>query len=250
MNQEQTFSRHRQQWETLGTDDPYWAVLSESAKQHGGWDKEEFFQTGVDEIRYVLAQVSTLGVEHRFGIALDYGCGVGRLSRALSASFERVVGVDISEAMLTEARAANSNFHNIQFVRNGGKKLPDVADDSIDFIYSNIALQHSPRASQSSVLKEFCRVLRPGGALVFQTPSHQNLTTIKGFLHLLLGNRILNLARTIKYGKRRVMEMHTFAKHEVLELLRKDGLTIVKVERYDAAGDAFVGFLYFATKRS
>jgi ubiquinone/menaquinone biosynthesis C-methylase UbiE len=250
MNEQQTFSdRHRKQWESLGTDDPYWAVLSDPAKQHGGWDKQEFFQTGVDEIRSVLAKVSSAGVRHGLGVALDYGCGVGRLSRALSASFERVVGVDISEAMLTEARSANSKFNNIQFVRNSGDTLPGIGDSSIDFIYSNIVLQHSPRTNQRSVIKEFCRALRPGGALVFQTPAHQNLMSIKGLLHFLLGNRIFNLARTIKYGKTRVMEMHTFAKSDVLQLLRKEGLSVVKVERFDSAGEAFVGYLYFATKR-
>jgi ubiquinone/menaquinone biosynthesis C-methylase UbiE len=249
MNEQQIFSdRHRQQWESLGTDDPYWAVLSHPAKQHGGWDKQEFFQTGVDEIKSVLAKASSAGIKHGFGVALDYGCGVGRLSRALSASFKRVVGVDISEAMLTEARSANAKFDNIQFIHNSGDTLPGIDNDSIDFIYSNIVLQHSPRANQRLVIKEFCRALRPGGALVFQTPSHQNLMTIKGLLHFLLGNRILNLARTIKYGKTRVMEMHTFGKNDVLELLRKEGVSVVKVDRYDSAGQAFVGYLYFATK--
>lgn len=241
--------RIRQQWEALGTDDPYWAVLSNPEKQHGGWNKEEFFQTGRDEIGGMLAKAASLGVHQRFDVALDYGCGVGRLSRALSARFQRVIGVDISEAMLTEARSANAGFDNIQFLRNSGNALPSVADGSVDFIYSNIVLQHSPRKIQRSLIGEFSRVLRPGGLLVFQTPAHQNLRTIKGFLHFLLGNRVLNIGRTIKYGKARVMEMHTFPKNDVLETLREGGASVLKVERYDTAGKAFISYIYFVTKR-
>jgi hypothetical protein len=37
--------RIRQQWESLGTDDPYWAVLTSPEKQHGGWDKEDSEQS-------------------------------------------------------------------------------------------------------------------------------------------------------------------------------------------------------------
>ncbi|SIT42738.1 putative Methylase involved in ubiquinone/menaquinonebiosynthesis-like protein [Paraburkholderia ribeironis] len=241
-------NRIQQQWEALGTDDPYWAVLSDPGKQHGGWDKKEFFQTGANEIEDILTKASSLGVDLQFGLALDYGCGVGRLSRALSTRFQRVLGIDISDAMLTEARSANAGFDNIQFLRNNGTDLPGVVDKSVDFIYSNIVLQHSPRKTQQSLIKEFCRVLRPGGILIFQTPARQNLMTIKGALHFLLGNRVLNIGRTMKYGKARVMEMHTFAKNDVLDTLRKEEMSPLKIDRYDTAGKAFISYIYFVTK--
>jgi ubiquinone/menaquinone biosynthesis C-methylase UbiE len=240
--------RIRQQWESLGTEDPYWAVLSNPGRQHGGWNKEDFFRTGTDEIGDMLTKASSLGMRLRFDLALDYGCGVGRLSRALSASFQRVIGVDISDAMLAEARAANTSFDNIQFVRNSGNALPSIEDKTVDFIYSNIVLQHSPRKIQRSLLAEFSRVLRPEGLLVFQTPSHQNLLTIKGQLHFLLGNRVLNIGRTLKYGKARVMEMHPFPKRDVLKTLEDAGASVLKVERYDSAGRAFISYIYFVTK--
>lgn len=241
-------NRIRQQWEALGSGDPYWAVFSNPGKQHGGWIKEEFFRTGADEIDDMLARAPSLGVNLQFKVALDYGCGVGRLSRALSSSFEHVIGVDISEAMLREARSANTNFHNIEFIRNSGDALPSVGDGTVDLVYSNIVLQHSPRSTQRSLIGEFSRVLRPGGLLVFQTPAHQNLATVKGVAHFLLGNRALNLGRSLKYGKERVMEMHTFPKGEVLRSLEDAGADVLQVERYDRAGKAFISYLYFVTK--
>lgn len=239
--------RYKKQWEALGTD-PYWAVLSDPAKKDGKWNKAEFFQTGRDEIESLLAKILDLGVAPKLALALDYGCGVGRLSRALSKSFGRVLGVDISEAMLSEARWANAEFENIQFLCNDGKSLSDVADGSVDFVYSNIVLQHSPRENQRLLIKEFCRVLRPGGVLVFQTPSHENIRTIKGILHLLLGNRVLNIVRRIKDGKSRVMEMHTINRSDVLALLRDAGMLALETERYDAAGIGFVSYRYFSIK--
>ena len=200
--------RYRQQWEALGTNDPYWAVLTDPRKKDGRWNKEEFFQTGINEIDSLLERTSRLGIQLGFELALDYGCGVGRLSRALSTLFQRVLGIDISEAMLSEARSANAELNNIQFLRNKGSSLASVRDGTVDFIYSNIVLQHSPRKNQCLLIREFCRVLRPGATLIFQTPSHQNMGTINGFLHLVLGNRVLNIVRRIRYGKGRVMELH------------------------------------------
>jgi ubiquinone/menaquinone biosynthesis C-methylase UbiE len=240
--------RYRNQWEALGTNDPYWAVLTDPRMKDGRWNKEEFFQTGVDEIDSLLKKIHRLGIQLKFELALDYGCGVGRLSRALSTSFQRVLGVDISEAMLSEARSVNVRFDNIQFLCNNGQSLAGIADGSVDFIYSNIALQHAPRKTQSLLIREFCRVLRPGATLVFQTPSHQNLRTVNGFLNLLLGNRVLNMIRKIKYGKERVMEMHTIRREEVLKLLGEEGMSILEAERYDSARAAFVSYMYFAIK--
>lgn len=240
--------RHRQQWEALGGNDPYWAVLTNPKKKGGRWNKEDFFQTGIDEINGVLAKISRLGIQLRFGVALDYGCGVGRLSQALASSFERVVGIDFSEAMLVEARSAHGQFTNIQFLRNSGESLIEVANGTVDFVYSNIVLQHIPRKQQGLLIREFCRVLRPGAALVFQTPSHPNMATIKGYVQLLFGNRVLNIARKMIYGKGHVMELHTLRRNEVLKILSEEGMSVREAERYDSAGNAFISYRYYAIK--
>lgn len=240
--------RYRKQWESLGARDPYWAVLTDPNKKGGRWDKDEFFQTGIDEIDGVEKKISNLGIPLRHDLALDYGCGVGRLSRALSLRFKGVIGVDISNAMLEEARSTNSAFSNIRFLRNNGRDLTDVAVGTVDFVYSNIVLQHSPKRNQRLLIKEFCRVLRPGGVLVFQTPSHPNLATVRGFLHLFLGNHILNVVRRIIYGKDCVMELHTLKKDEALRLLRQEGMSVIEAQRYDSAGTTFIGYRYFAVK--
>ena len=224
-------------------------MLTDPAKKNDQWDREEFFRTGELEIASLLTRIADLGMTLNFDVALDYGCGVGRLARALAGRFARVIGVDFSAAMLAEAQAANAAIAHLQFLPNRGDDLPGIDDRSIDLIYSNIVLQHVPRKIQRALLVEFCRALKPGGVLVFQTPSHPNTQTLHGFFHRLFGNGIFNVARRLRYGARRVMEMHTLEQSEVLRLLQDEGLETVHVERFDTAGVAFVSYRYFARKR-
>jgi SAM-dependent methyltransferase len=241
--------RHRRQWEALGRVDPYWAVISEPDKKGGRWNPEEFFASGANEIRDVLAQAAALGIEPARGLALDYGCGVGRLSRALAGEFAQVVGVDFSQSMLEEARRANAGIANLRFERNDGRSLPVIATGCVDFVYSVIALQHSPAQAQREIIREFGRVVAPGGVAVFQTPSRPNLGTVSGVAFRMLGNRLLNLPRRVLHGKDRVMEVHALPREEVVGLLGECGFDVREVERYDVAGPAFESYRYFAAKR-
>lgn len=241
--------RHRQQWEALGRVDPYWAVISEPGAKGGRWDEAAFFASGAHEIRAVLEHVAALGIDPARGRALDYGCGVGRLSRALAGAFAETVGVDFSASMLEEARRANAGIPGLRFERNDGRSLAGIGTGTVDFAYSVIALQHSPREAQRQVIREFGRVLAPGGVAVFQTPSRHNLASASGLALRLLGNRLLNLPRRIVHGKGRVMEVHAVPREEVEVLLAECGLAVREIERYDVAGPAFESYRYIARKR-
>ena len=78
----------KKSWDELGRTDPFWAVLSDLDKKAGGWDPEEFFATGEDEIASVLDEIdSETGPSQRRHV-LDFRCGVGRLSQALGDRFD------------------------------------------------------------------------------------------------------------------------------------------------------------------
>ena len=51
---------------------------------------EEFFRTGEIEAAEVVSDARALGVPRRFGAALDFGCGVGRITQALAHHFDQV----------------------------------------------------------------------------------------------------------------------------------------------------------------
>ncbi len=241
-------NKYHEQWERLGESDPYWAVLTDPRNKVSKWNSTDFFQTGEKEIESVFSKLKELSSEITFNVSLDFGCGVGRLSRALATKFGKVIAVDVSSSMLREARKVNHDVDNIVFLRNSVDNLAIISSNSIDFLYSNIVLQHMPHNRQAIYIREFCRVLRPRGILVFQTPSKCNFQTWKGWLYKLLGNKVLNLVRRIKYGQEKVMEVHTLARKIVLEILLQEGMNLIRIERYDSAGPAFKSYMYYAKK--
>jgi 2-polyprenyl-3-methyl-5-hydroxy-6-metoxy-1,4-benzoquinol methylase len=86
-------------WDRHARRDPLWAILSEARNRDGQWEAAAFFDSGVDEIRSLFFELGSLGIDCGRHAALDFGCGVGRLTQALASHFERVVGVDISVSM-------------------------------------------------------------------------------------------------------------------------------------------------------
>src|SRR5688500_10455568 len=93
-------------WDQLGREDPLWAVLTRPDRRGRTWDEDEFFATGRREIAEVLGRLPELPGESPRR-ALDFGCGVGRLTQALAERFDAVVGVDVAASMIEEARARN-----------------------------------------------------------------------------------------------------------------------------------------------
>jgi SAM-dependent methyltransferase len=67
--------------------------------------------------------------------------------------------------MIEKADLLNQYAH-CRYVVHSDIRLP-FADGSFAFIYSNIVLQHVPRRFSQPYLREFVRVLAPGGVLVF-----------------------------------------------------------------------------------
>ncbi len=137
--------RQKQEWEELGNMDPYWAILAQAGRKFGKWDTNEFFATGAQEIARVMESTADLGYPSGREVALDFGCGVGRLTRALAKYFQQCYGVDISESMVAKAKEINRSFPNCSFFVNTEEHLSTFADDCFDLIYTNLVLQHLPR---------------------------------------------------------------------------------------------------------
>jgi len=160
-------------WDQHAQRDPLWAILSDPSKVGRTWDVERFFQTGAAEIASLLYQLDSRSIAMRRRSALDFGCGVGRLTQALGPHFDRVLGVDVSPRMITLARKMNRFPQKVSYTANQAADLRVLDDAEFDFIVSNLVLQHLRPESTLRYLDEFFRVLTPGGVLVFQLPSHK-----------------------------------------------------------------------------
>ena len=165
-------TEEKRNWEDFAAQDPFWAVLSQPDRKYGRWDREAFYQTGEEQIAEVMDHAAQFELPQNREAALDFGSGVGRLTRALAARFDRAVGVDISQTMVDNATRFNEDVPNVSFQVNARPDLRVFDDASFDLVNTRIVLQHLPdRAMILGYVAEFLRVLRPGGLLVFQLPS-------------------------------------------------------------------------------
>jgi SAM-dependent methyltransferase len=161
------------EWDELARGDALWEVLSDPERSDGRWQLEEFFASGKAEVEPALARARELGRPEAFGRALDFGCGVGRLTRALAEHFSECVGVDVSEQMVARARELNADRPNCEFVVNAAPDLRRFDDESFDLVYTSKVLQHMPSPELAcAYVAELLRVVRPGGIAVFQLWTH------------------------------------------------------------------------------
>lgn len=190
-------ARLKNDWESLAQCDALSAILGDDSKTAGRWSIEEFMATGDAELGVVMGHLAGLQyVPSRSGAALDFGCGVGRLTQALARQFASCVGIDISHEMIRRADSLNRYGH-CGYVANSSEHLP-FPDASFSFIYSNIVLQHIPRRLSKGYLKELVRVLAPDGVLVFGV---QDCFAAPDFLSLLIRIRhILHIRSRLKVG--------------------------------------------------
>jgi SAM-dependent methyltransferase len=164
-------------WEALAHDDPLWAILSDPEKTGGRWDLHEFFASGEADINSLLQLLAREEIEFDPEVALDFGCGVGRLTQPLAARFNKAYGVDISPQMVRMAQIYNRYPDRCYYIVNAEPSLRVLADNSVSFIYSMIALQHIPPPVCANYLRDFVRILKPGGLLAFQLSSHLRIAS-------------------------------------------------------------------------
>ena len=243
------FDELRANWDGLGRTDPYWAILAYPERLGGNWagDEAEFFATGRRAVDAVVETLDRLVLRpaplHR---ALDFGCGAGRLTQALTPYAEHVDGVDIAASMIELARGHNQFPNQVTYHLNEAPDLALFSDASFDLIVSIIVLQHIPNPLKRRYLAEFVRILQPGGVAVFTVPSHGDLS-LEGIVRR-APNSWQNAYRRRKYGYKDVMEFHPLRRGKVESTIGTAGGEILHVEREYSAGGPFVSYLYVVGK--
>ena len=221
-----TLERVERQWTKLGEEDPMWAILTDREKRSGQWKEEEFFETGIREIADVLRIAEGIAAV-RFETAIDFGCGVGRLSQALARHFNRVRGIDVSKPMIEGANRLNRFPDRCSYLHNSAADLRAVETESADLVYSNITLQHMVPALSRCYIQEFFRVVRPGGQVIFQLPSRP------GSILRYRTKRMLPLALTnwiwrVRSGSPEAIESYFMSEASVRVLVSQSGGRVIK----------------------
>lgn len=233
-------------WESLAKRDALYAILTDRTRLGRRWNVTEFMATGEAEIEVVMNHLRRIDCgPNRNGAALDFGCGVGRLTQALAQDFASCVGVDISRQMIQKAEALNFYPH-CRYVTNTQAHLP-FADGSFSFIYSNIVLQHLPQRFSTAYLKEFVRMLAPDGVLVFGVQDSfaapdlsSRLIRVRHVLHL---RSRIRVALGLGPGN---MQMHCLSERAVRRALGSSA--VVDVQLTNTAAKDFNGKLLYLTR--
>jgi ubiquinone/menaquinone biosynthesis C-methylase UbiE len=235
----------RDVWDGLAEQDALHAILTDPSVKDGKWNTADFMATGITEINTVTSHLAQIGyLPNAKGSALDFGCGVGRLTQALAQRFSSCVGVDISEHMIQKAAALNHHEH-CQYLVSSGSTLP-FEDASFTFIYCNIVLQHMHRRFSMGYLKEFVRVLAPGGVLVFGVQDSFRIRDISSLITRL--RQIIRIRTRIKeaLGGPGEMQMHCLSENSIRHAL--GSAKIVDVQLVNTAAKDFNGNLSYLSK--
>jgi SAM-dependent methyltransferase len=134
--------------------------------EHGGFLGDEDFVWCPERLREAEARLLGEPDELVDALVLEVGCGAASCSRWLARRGARPVGLDLSSGMLRQATmAAARTGVDVPLVQAGAEQLP-FADEIFDLACS--AFGGVPFVAEPvRVMREVCRVLRPGGRWVF-----------------------------------------------------------------------------------
>lgn len=136
-------------------------VMTAAKDPEGDWRN-----TGAADIARVFAHVKP---SPEWTI-LEIGCGAGRLLSHVAEryQFARLIGVDISEQMVTFARDELGSDSRIELQVNSGYDVSGIESDSVDFAYSvDVFIHIFDSDVVAGYLSEVKRVLRPSAAFRF-----------------------------------------------------------------------------------
>lgn len=236
-------------WDALGRVDPLWAILSAADKKGQRWNPQDFFATGVRQVAALMADVHSLSVAFGRRAALDFGCGVGRLTQPLAAYFAEVVGVDLSPSMIHLAQHYNSEPSRCHYIVNTSPDLARLPSESFDFVLSYLTLQHIPPRYAKRYLNEFVRVVSRGGVICFQLPSTP--AGMSAALRVLASrpkSAVRALLARIGVGNGARMAMYGISCETVGSILQKAGARLVDRRSADDFTPGWKGYCYIATK--
>jgi SAM-dependent methyltransferase len=180
----------------------------------------------------------------QIGVLVDYGCGAGKSTRAVACCAReggKVVGVDVSTAMLDHARAltkkAASNLPTVSF------EFLQIVDDSIplprasaDAVMTCAVLQEIQTEEQlGAILTEIGRILKPGGQFVAIVPNEH--LRLEDFVSVTFAPFPENATRQDNIRKNRSTEApivwekdRLWSKEVYASLVVKAGMEVVSLE--------------------
>jgi ubiquinone/menaquinone biosynthesis C-methylase UbiE len=156
----------RQDWDARAQKDAFYYIAS--WRKH--WDSRDFLKSGEDDYQRLVAPFLSRHAFDPVGkTMLELGCGAGRMTHCFATHFRRVIAVDVSAEMIDRAKQLAKDAENVLWKQANGVDLSDTQNESVDFVFSYLVLQHFPDVKLvQSHIRELIRVLKPFGIGLFQ----------------------------------------------------------------------------------
>jgi ubiquinone/menaquinone biosynthesis C-methylase UbiE len=236
-------SRAHEDWERLGSVQPYFAVLTDErfllenlTPQNLG----EFYATGERDVDMLLALASS-GREAPLSPrnTLEFGCGVGRLTTALARRSGSVVAVDAAPSMLDLARSAAgaARLGNITFIRSDALGILEAG--TFDFICSYIVFQHIPTVEGEAYLRKLLRLAAPTSVVALHFVLRRPGGALRRFLRWMRARSrtVHSIARAIRNERDLpYIQMNEYSRARITRLLGDAGFGAPSIVATDHGG--------------
>jgi SAM-dependent methyltransferase len=179
-------------------------------------------------------------------VILDAGCGNGRHAVQLAAAGYRVVGVDTSGVLLAAARRASRDVPRPRFVRASYTALPFEPGSFDAVLCLGTALGYLGDDGDHAALREFGRVLAPGGRLVIETLHRAEIgarlgeheerrlacgDTLRVERHFDRARHTMRETQRLDEGtgegSPRTYELHVYSEQELCRMLEEAGFAVI-----------------------
>ncbi len=130
---------------------------------------KEFVDTGDKEVQLYIRLLELGDIKFESSVLLEIGSGIGRMTSAFTNRCEKVIAADVDSAFLERCRQTVARFGRIDrlttlHVANG--KTLALNDNTVDFAFSYITLQHCQPNDALELVNQAIRVTRSGGTVV------------------------------------------------------------------------------------
>jgi 2-polyprenyl-3-methyl-5-hydroxy-6-metoxy-1,4-benzoquinol methylase len=219
-------SHIRKVWAEYGKSEPYWSVLTANdyKRENISLNMKRFNDSGKAEVEGLESIILRNDIDiDKLKICLEYGCGVGRVTRWLAMRFEHVFALDISPSHLQIAKKYlyDNELSNVEFIQMESLKTIDTIK-KVHILYSTLVLQHNPPPIIAYIIRKLLKLVDKRGIAVFQIPTY-----IKGYQ--------FPAEEYIKHIKKhKEMELHVLPQKKIFQIAEEEGCSVIEVIRYSA----------------
>jgi len=147
-------------WEYLSKKNADYYIYSDIEEK----DEEKYKESGFFDVKKLIINdlILSKNIIFKKSVALEIGCGNGRMTEFMSNIFNEIYAIDISKNMIIKGKKRLEK-KNINFYENNGDNYP-IKSNVVDLVFSYIVFQHFPTKKMvMHNLLEIKRVLKPSG---------------------------------------------------------------------------------------